>query len=276
MSFYEQYSDVVINSLSQVGEKTVGFIPNIVGAIFILLIGWLVARAVQAGLSHFFKLIGVNKLAEKTNIDMALRKAHIKKTISEIIARIFFWIIFLIFFTSAFSTLGLDVVARSVDQLLFYIPNVIAAILIILIGALIANFTRDFVITACHSANVAYGKVLGKAAKFVLMVFVVVIAINQIGINTALFTTNITLIVAAVLFTLVLAVGLGGRSLAANMIASHYVSDMFKVGDKVTIAGVTGKIKSISSVAVVIDGGPKIGKMVVPTKEFLNQAGCCR
>ena len=182
---YEQWSDVTLNSLSGVGVKILSFIPNFLGALVIILLGWLVSWLLEKGFARLFKFIGLDKLASRLKFDIGLKQAHIKKTTSQILAVIIYWIVFLLFITSALDTLGLEVVSQSIDSLLAYIPDVIAGLLIILIGVLIANFSRDFVMTTAASAKISYAKTLSKITQWVLLIFIIVIALNQVGINTA-------------------------------------------------------------------------------------------
>ena len=266
---YEQWSDVTLNSLSGVGVKILSFIPNFLGALVIILLGWLVSWLLEKGFARLFKFIGLDKLASRLKFDIGLKHAHIKKTTSQILAVIIYWIVFLLFITSALDTLGLEVVSQSIDSLLAYIPDVIAGLLIILIGVLIANFSRDFVMTTAASAKISYAKTLSKITQWVLLIFIIVIALNQVGINTAIFSANLTVIVAGIVAILVLAVGLGAKTVVANVIASFYLQKAYAVGDKVNVNGVSGEISDINSVSVVIK--TKDGAVTVPAIQMFQE-----
>lgn len=269
---YQQWSNVVINTLTDFGQKTVGYIPNVVGAILILLLGWIISLVVQLTLQNVLKAIGLDRVSTKTKLDLVLKKAKIKQPISYILARIAFWILFLIFAISALETLGLEVVSESLNALIFYIPNVFAAIVIIVLGALIAGFANDITVAAAASADLAYGKTLGRIAYFVIILFMVIIAVSQLGIDTRLFTANITLIIAGFVAAGTLAFGLGGKALAANLMAYHYIEEMFDKGDKVNIDGKSMKIKQITKMAVIVE--TKEGPLVISNSKFLK-GSCC-
>ena len=261
---YTQTTD----SLNSVWNEIITAIPNIIGAILVLLVWRGIAWLVKKWVVKVLNLAKLWNLSEKTWIRRALDKAWVTKSLAQIIGAIIFWIILLAFINVAFNALGLEAVSASISELISYIPNVIAAVLILLAWAFIADFLRDLVVASASRANLGYESVLWKIAYVVVLVFAWVIALSQIGIDASLLQSNIIILLGWLVWILVLWVGLGSKDFFANMIASQSLKSSMKVGDKVSVGNHSGTIKQITNTMLVLD---KNGETVhVPAQEVLS------
>jgi small-conductance mechanosensitive channel len=129
---------------------------------------------------------------------------------------------------------------------------------------------QDVVATAAASANMGYGSILAKMAHHLVLFFVVIIALSQLGLETYLITDNVSIIIAGIMGIAVLAVGLGGRMAAGNLIGSFYAGQMLKVGDSITIGELSGTVKSVSGVSVVLET-KEHKEVIVPSHIILEE-----
>lgn len=206
----------VIDSLSEFGKEVVGFIPNLIGALLLLLIGKLVAFSVKKALVKILELLKLETISKKTGLEQGLKSLGLKIKISEIFGVITYWIIYLVFILAAVEALGVKTISDIVQKLIAYLPNVIAALLIMLIGIAVANFLEKVV------SHFKYGKILGKITYFVIIVLVSVSALEQIGIKINFFTDNIQILMAGIALAFGLSFGLGNKEKAGEFV-DHFL-----------------------------------------------------
>jgi hypothetical protein len=266
----EQLFNSAGRALEQMWFTFANFFPKLIGALVILIFGWFIAKIIATAISRLLKVIGLDSLADKAGTHELLQKAHIKKTVSEIMAQILYWVIILITASLAVEALGLTVIGESLSKLIDHVPNVFIAAILVIIGTLVANFVQDVVATAAASANMGYGSILAKMAHHLVLFFVVIIALSQLGLETYLITDNVSIIIAGIMGIAVLAVGLGGRMAAGNLIGSFYAGQMLKVGDSITIGELSGTVKSVSGVSVVLET-KEHKEVIVPSHIILEE-----
>jgi len=244
----------------------VSFIPTLVGAIFLLILGFVLARLVALGATRLMQLVGIDRLLSRTAIQTLLERSGTQKRISEILGIIGFWIIFLLFLISASETLGLTIVSNALTGLAFYIPKVGIAILIVVIGLLAANFIRELIMMTCSSAGITQGTIVAQAFYVGAILLVVVTAINKLGIDTALLNNTIILLIAGLIAGAALSFGLGARSAVANLIAAHYLQSVVRVGLHVKLGHIQGKVVAMTPVSIVLE--TEECRVVIPASHF--------
>lgn len=265
-----EWYEVIAAAFQQVVGTLVSYLPNLVGAVAILIVGWLISKLLQRVAHRIMRLARLDALLAKSNLEDALHKAGVETTTAEVIGKLVYWIVFVVFLIAAANTLGLQVVSRALTDLVGYIPNVIAAVLILVFGAYIARLVRDAVTAGMLKANLAFGQTVGIVAQVALLVFVVLVALGQLGINVAILMSNATILVAGVMLALALAFGLGMRDIVGNLVAAYYVRQLVKVGDTLQVAGHIGQVSALRHISVVLKTTD--GYALVPNKEVLTTA----
>ena len=206
----------VVDSLTQFGTEVVGFIPNLVGALLLLLIGKVVAKWVDLGLVKILNVLRIETVSKKIGLSAAMKDIGLKIKTADIFGVLGYWIIYLVFILAAVDALGVRTITDIVQKLIAYLPNVIAALLIMLIGISVANFLEKVV------KQFKYGKVLGKLTYFVIIVLVSVSALEQIGIAVSFFTENVQILMAGVALAFGLSFGLGTKERAGEFV-DHFL-----------------------------------------------------
>lgn len=233
--------------------ETVGaYLPNLLGGLLLLLIGWLAAKTLRGVTAKVVRISGIQALGEKVQFNELLKKAGISKTLDEILGGLVYYLVLLIFLVSASEVLGVKVVLETLNAFIAYLPHILGAFLILVISLYVAKIVKDAVRTALSSSNIAYTRALSSMLEIVIIGFGIVMALTEIGVDMTVFTTNVTLIIGGAVFAIALSVALGSRTIIANTLARYYVCQIYHVGDEVYLAGHKGTIVKMTPVSVVL------------------------
>ncbi len=258
----EHITQSFVSSVSDVVE----FFPNLLEAILLLLLGFLLAKIVGAATTRLLQFFGLDRLLGRTAIQTLLERSGTKKRISEILGTTGFWVIFLLFLISASKTAGLAIVSEALTSLAYYIPKVGIAILILVLGLMAANFVRELIVLACNTAGIVQGAIVAQAFYVAGILLVAVTAINELGIDTSLLNNTIILIVAGLIAGAALSFGLGSRSAVANLIAAHYLRPVVRVGLNIRMGNIHGTVVAMTPVSIVLETNE--GRVVIPASQF--------
>ena len=261
---YEQWAETLGSSFTRLVESIAQHLPGVLGAVVLVLVGWVVARLLRALIVRLTRAF--DWLFKSDTVQGALKRIGVSQTAGEVVANIVFWVVLLFFLAAATEMLGLPVIATWFGGLTYYLPRVLVGVLIVLAGLFAGRFVGDAIGRAANAASLAYAAALGRVAQGVIVLIAVVTACEQLGIDTALLTATITIVLGALIGGAALSFALGSRVQAGNIIAAHYVRQAYEVGQTVRVAGVHGKIVEFSASAVLIET-PE-GRLMVPAEEF--------
>ena len=197
--------------LVQVGE----FFPRVLLAIVILIIGWLIAKALRFATVKALRAINFNVLTEKAGIDDFIEQGGSEFDTTQILGLLIYWLVILAALMIAFNSMGLAYVTDLVGRVLLFVPRVIVAIVILAFGAYLARFVGAAVATYCKNISLPDAPLLGRLAFWAILVFVVLVALDQLGLGDII-RQSFLIILAAVALALALAFGLGGQKRAAD------------------------------------------------------------
>jgi hypothetical protein len=222
METVQDWSDAVMVSVTTALQNFLGFLPALVGAILILILGWIVAGLLATLVERGLKAVGFERAAQTTGISGFIQSSGSSWTASAIVAEIVKWFIRLIAIQAAASILGLDQISQIVNAILLWLPNLVVAIAIIVIGALIARFVGGLVRGSTAKMGFSNPELLGNVANYAILAFAVIAAIDQLGIAETVVNTLFIGLVAMVVLAAGLAFGLGGQQTAAQITAGWY------------------------------------------------------
>lgn len=209
----------IINALLNSLAILIAFIPRIIGFLAILIVGWLVSMAVDKIVTLLLRKLGFDRLSDRVGITNMERRMGIKIDSAQILGRIAFWFIFLMFLVPATDALNLPTVSNTLNLLLYYLPDVFAAVLVLLVGALLGFFAGDLVRRLVSARNVAHPEIPGNVVRWSIIGFACLIALEQLRIAPALITVLCAAITGGLALAFGLAFGLGGREAAQRMLA---------------------------------------------------------
>lgn len=251
----EAWRNVVLHSITELGGRLASFLPSLVGAVLILAIGWLVSKLVEIVTRRALARLGLDRTAERLRLGDTLRRAGVGGEPSDLLATLLFWVLMLTFVLSAVETLGLTAVTVTIDRLISYLPHVIAAALIFLIGLLLGRLARNVVSSGAAAASVREAQRLGAAAQTSVVAVVAVLALGQLGVQTELLVTVITSVVATVGLTMGIAFALGARGVVAHILAGHYLRQSLPPGRPVEVRGRRGVVERVGPVDTLFRDG---------------------
>ena len=231
-----EWSDAMFTSLAAAMALLFSAIPKINGFILIIVAGWFIASLIEKGLAAILRSIKFNDLSERAGLSDFIRKMGMNTDASGMIGLVVKWFVRLIALVVAFDALGLPAVSEVLRQLLLWLPNVVVALVVLVIGGLAARALSNVVRGAANEAGLTNSNFLSKAAAVVVWAFAIVVAVNQLGIATELVNTLFMAVVGALALGLGLAFGLGGRETAAEILRKWYAKAQEKSGEMKQLA----------------------------------------
>jgi len=219
MTVFQNFGQAVISALGHALDLLLVFIPLLLGFLLILLVGYLIAAALGKAVTFLLRKIGFDNLANRIGLTRLEQRMGVRLDPAGVLGKIVFWFILLVFLIPATNALGLTAVSGILNTMIAYIPNVFVAILVLFLGTLAANFVADIVRGATASTNVGNPNIFANIARYAIMGFAALIALEQLQIAPALLNILFTAIVGAAAIAFGLAFGLGGQDAARRWLA---------------------------------------------------------
>jgi small-conductance mechanosensitive channel len=260
---------VVIDSLTKILTDILDFIPRFINGLIILLVGYLVARVLRWLVGTVLRRVQFDDLVERAGITGTLRGLGVRTPLSTISAQTVYVLLLLSFLITASRLMGLDAVAHLLEALLNYLPSVLAAGIVFVLGGIVAQWFGGLVGTVATGAGIAYGSRLGTVVHNVVSVFVVVIALGVLGVDTNILVTTLTILIAAFGLGIGLALGLGARPIVFHLLAGYYIRQRFPTGSRLTLDQVAGAVQSVGTVNTVVTN--PAGATVIPNGVLLER-----
>jgi hypothetical protein len=243
------------------------FLPNLLGGLALLLLGWLVAFLMRWLIMRFGK--GLDAILAVVHRWTGQEVSQPRWSVSAVVANFAFWMIFVYAVSAAAEQIGLNTFATWVLDLLGYLPGLLISLFILFIGYLVAGGVRNLILAVAESSGFQHGLTLGHLSAGLIMAFTLLLSLSQLGLDVTLFTSVIILAAAALFASGALAFGIGAADAVRNVLASHYVRKAFQPGQRVRIEGVQGEILELTQVAVLV--GTEEGEAWIPARQFLDR-----
>lgn len=241
----EDWGDAVLLALTNALNTFLAAIPGVVGALLIILIGWVLSGIIGGLVARAFRLVGADRLFAEHGQGVYPARA-MKYPPSQVAGELTKWVIRIVFLIAAANVLGMPQVSELLNQVLLWIPNLIVAVVILLVAPLLARFVRGTVETAADGMGFTNGALLGRIAQIAIIAFAVIVAIDQVGIAADLVNTLFVGLVAAFAIAFGLAFGLGGRDVAAQITQQWYESTQ-QTADRLKERADTAKVTTASA-----------------------------
>ena len=243
-----EWKNTVFEAMTALWTKLAAFVPNLLGAIVILVLGYIISKVLARITTTVLRKVQFEVASEKTGLSSTLSAVGIKSSASQIVGKLVFWLFMLTFLISASETLRLDNVSQTIDTFVDYVPNVIAATLVTVLGLALAHFVRTVVQTAAEGLGLGYSRAVARSAYIVLVVVVGSLAIDQLGFETDLLNRLIEVTLIACGVALAIALGLGSKGVAGSIIAGVYARDLYQTGSNVQFGQYEGTVQSVGSI----------------------------
>jgi len=221
---FDLWTQLLLNSFYRVLYGVMSVIPALIIAIIVLILGWLIGSALSKLVAQIFKAVKIDNVLRSSGLEDLLMKAGMKLNSGKFVGEVVKWFVIVVALITAFDVLGLDQVNNFLQQVVVaYIPDVLAAVLILLVSVVIAEALRKAVVASAKAADLHYANLLGVVTKWAIWVFAILAVLFQLGIGAIFIQTLFTGVVVALALAIGLAFGLGGRDAAAK-----YIEDIKK------------------------------------------------
>jgi len=211
-----EWKNLIADPVRQMLTKIMAYLPVLLGALVILIVGWIIAKAIRRLVDWLLKVARFDTLADKAGISEVLKKGDLSVTAREVISGLVYWLIMLMVLVMAVDALGLPKASDVLASLFAYVPKVIAALLVLVVAMFLASFVSGIVQTAAGNANMPRPEMFARISRWAIIIFAATIALVELGIATILVTATFNIILGGVCLALALAFGLGGKDAAAR------------------------------------------------------------
>jgi hypothetical protein len=213
------WGNVMAASLKGMWLAVASYLPSLIFAIVVFILGWVIAAMIEKFVAKLITLTRVDSILATTGLRELLAKAGVELNSGAFVGALIKWFLVIVFLVASFDILGLSQVNEFLrGVVLSYLPNVIAAVLILLASAIVAEFLKKVVIGSAKAAGVAKSAFLGSVTKWAIWIFAILTALTQLGIAVSIIQTVFIGVVAALALAIGLSFGLGGRDAAARAI----------------------------------------------------------
>ena len=214
----QQQLDIFISSLNTFWLKLAAFIPQLLAALVLLILGWIVAKVLRAGFRQFLRVMHFDRFAEKSGIEAFLKYGEMEVSLTNILSELVYWLAMLIVIILVSDSFGLSRVTELFNQAVLYIPHIIIAIIVLVFGTLLARAANRMVFAYLKNIGVTGALTISTISEYAIQLFVVFVALEQLGIGTQMLITAFTITFGAASLALAIAFGLGGKDWAAGVI----------------------------------------------------------
>ncbi len=210
--------NLFIESSQQFLNEIASALPKIIGAILILIIGWIIAKLVKKGFVKLLNLVKLNYLTKKSGIDKFLEEGGVKVNAIDVIGTLLYWILMLIVILATLNSLNLTAASTLFNEIMTYIPNIIIAIVLLIIGIYLARMLSQIIKTSLKGMQDKTSNLISQITFIAIIIVTVFVTLGQLNIAPEIVTSAFQIIFGAICLALALAFGLGGREKAAEIL----------------------------------------------------------
>ncbi len=214
----KQNIDVLVDATREFLHQIALFLPRLALALPVLVLGWLLAKAVRFAVEKALRAVNFSVLTERAGTDHFLQQGGLRGDTTTLFGLFAYWVVIVATLIIAFNGLGLDYVAGLLQRAELFAPKILVSMLIVVFGSYFARFVGEAVYTYCIDAQIPDSDILGKIARYLIMTFVIMIALSQIEVGGDIVQRTFLIILGGLVLALALAFGIGGKDWAASML----------------------------------------------------------
>jgi small-conductance mechanosensitive channel len=239
--------------MNQVGDFVVLLLPRIVTGLVVLLIGLILAKLVQRMLRGTLLRLKFDEMLERFGVDNLLKSIGLRGSASRGIARAFYYLLVILFVQAAATIVGLTSVSKAISSFFRFLPVLVTALLIVLIGNTVAQFARRAVEESARESGVDYAPALGRAVGAAISFIVAIMAIAQLGIDTDMIRIIVIVWLSGAALAFALSFGLGSWPVTRNIVAGFYLRKLLRVGEELEVEGARGRLGGITATKTLLE-----------------------
>jgi hypothetical protein len=262
-------TDLMTQNLQTFLNGIMSVLPRLIGGFVFIILGFIIAKVVANLTKKLFKKLKIDRLGERLNDIELISKSNVDIKISQVASKIIYYFILLIFIVAATDIIGMPAISNLFNDMLNWIPNLLVAMVILVLGLLFSEVIRKAVLTACQSLGIPSAKLISLMAFYFLFINIVISALSQAKVDTAFISSNLSILIGAGAFAFAIGYGLASKDVIANFLASYYTKGKFHIGDHIRVDNTQGVITEMdrSTVTVVADGM----KIIIPLSKLTQE-----
>lgn len=258
------------NALSRFWTEIAGFLPNLIATIIIIIIGLLISKVVTKWFANVIEKLGFNTLCDMLGIEKGLKTLGFKSHPSIIVGQALYLFLILIILVAGADTLGLDRLSSILDELVLYLPKLVGAVVIALIGLFIAKTAKNQLAASFENMGLEYAEGAGRALQMLVLFITFSLVVGQLQLETELLNTVFTVLIASMGIALALALGLGTKAIANSIVSGIYAREQLLPGDEIEFDGFLGNVVQVSTVNTIIENKEGL-QLSIPNQDLLTQ-----
>lgn len=267
----DQLTDNIINATAGFWNKIAVFLPNLVATVVILIVGIVVAKLLAKGAMKLLSRLGFNGLCERIGLTEAMTKAGVQKQPSEVVGKFIYVFLLLMILISAAETLGMNRITAILDDFILYLPKVLGALFVIMVGMFIAHVAKQSIQTAIANMGMEYASSVARLAQMIIFITTFSLAVAQLEIETQMLNIVFAILLGCLGGAAAISLGLGTRSVSNNIISGVYIREQLRPGDQVSIGEFSGVVVSVGTVNTVLENAE--GECLsVPNHQLLQRS----
>lgn len=227
-------------------------IPKVLTALIVLLVGRLIASTIRKIIQRILSALQLDKFANQLNDIDLVQRSGMRIELSNLVGQIVYYVIMLGFIIMATDLLGIQVITDMVRSIIGYLPSLLSAFIMFLMGLFLADMVRNVLHTALRSMGMQSAGFISSGVFYFLFITVAVSALAQAKIETGFISSNLTVVIAAIAAAFAIGYGRASRDLVANYLAGYYNRDKVRLGDEVEMLGVRGKVVMIDATSLIL------------------------
>jgi small-conductance mechanosensitive channel len=261
----------LLEAFAGLGNSIVHVIPKVGAGILLIIIGLVVAKAVEIALRTMLVRMRLDRLTEKNGVAKVLRRIGMHEQLNLLIPKVAYFLVIFLFVKTVSDALGLVAISNAIGAFFAYLPNIVAAVLLVILGTTLGQFAGHMVTEAARNSGIDSAPALGKLTSTLIVFIVAMMAIAQLKIDTGMIRIVSSFVLGAGALAFGLAFGLGTREIVRNIITGFYARKLLAVGKSLEIAGQIGILTAITATHAILTKDGK--EIVLPNSTFLDQPG---
>jgi hypothetical protein len=266
---FDQVRDQFMATYQGVIDSLIAWTPRVLLVFVLIIAALIVARVVERILRTVMTRLRFDSLIERVGIDQALQRIGLRESLNQVVPRIIYYLLLILFAKTAADSMGLSAISDAIGAFMSYLPNIVAALLILVLGSTAAQFAGRAVAEAAGNTGIEFAGSLGSLVSGTLMFVLGIMAVSQLQIDTEIIRVVTSAVLAGMALAFGLAFGLGSRDITRNILAGFYARKTFDIGRDLEVLGEKGELLTITPTQTLLQQGDRV--VAVSNSVFLDE-----
>lgn len=244
-------------------------VPRLLTAVVVIVVGVIVAKLAEKAVRVLFERFKLNDLLGRMGVVDTLKKFGMSDSPGRLLSRTIYFLLIILFVQSVTRAVGLDAIADAISAFFTYLPNLVAAFLVLLLGMMVGQFMGRAVTRSALDAGVEFAPLLGRLTSSLILFVVVLMAISQLKVDTEIVRSVVLVLLSGFALAFALSFGLGSRDVTRNILAGFYVRKLFRTGEPLIIDGEGGRLAGVTALHTLVEDEGEV--RTYPNRVFLDE-----